>query len=391
MNPDPAPSSGSLAPRLATGLHRPLYFRLSPFGRGWLRAYVLTWALVISLFVVHSLAQLSAYGWDDNPFHVARLTATGWLIRAAVALPFFAWMRHHTIHAASWRRDLLSHCAAMLAFVALENLVCWGAERILPFLPHSTLPRVYANEAHLDVLTYAILLGTVQAYEYYRKLHEREREAHEYALAASRLQTQLAEARLASLRMQLQPHFLYNTLHAISALIYISPETADRMLERLSDLLRLVLEHDDEPEVALRAELDVLDRYLSIQQMRFGDRLHVEHNVEPESLDIRVPALILQPLVENAIRHGIERRASGGRIAIRAHRQGDALRLEVEDDGPGLNAGVEHGGTGVGLANVRARLEQLHGSAGALRLESARGGSMRVVVIVPCQDPRVQA
>lgn len=354
-----------------------------PFGRGWIGAYALGWAAVIALFIAQGLAALRAYEWGGVPFEIARVTATGWLIRALVALPFFAWIRMHPIGAA-WRRDVPKHAAAMVAFVIVENVVCWSAERLLPYLKQHTLAEVFASETHLDVLTYGVLLGAVQTRTYWRELRRREEEARELALAAARLQTQLAEARLAALRTQLQPHFLFNALHAISALIHTDPEKADRMVERLSDLLRLVVEHDGRPLVPLREELEIVDRYLAIQQMRYGERLQVEREMERDALDARVPALLLQPLVENAVRHGIERKASGGRITLRALRDGALLHLAIEDDGPGPAAARP--GNGVGLKNARARLEQLYGAKASLRLEPRQGGGTRAIVTLPWED-----
>src|SRR5262249_53425821 len=154
---------------------------------------------------------------------------------------------------------------------------------------------------------------------------------------------------------------LFNTLHAISTLMHRDVEAADRMLTRLADLLRLAIADSSAQEVTLAHELEFIGRYLEIQQIRFPDRLRIRMEVAPETLDAPVPSLVLQPLVENAVRHGIAPRASGGELAVRAAREGDSLTLEVMDDGPGL-AGEGVSGGGVGLANTRARLEQLYGT-----------------------------
>lgn len=233
------------------------------------------------------------------------------------------------------------------------------------------------GNVHTNVLTYAVLVGASHAYLYYARYRERE-------LRASQLEARLAQSQLQVLKMQLHPHFLFNTLHSISALMHEDVEAADRMMARLSDLLRMTLERAGSQEVPLREELDFLNLYLEIQQTRFGERLMVERDIAAETLDARVPNLILQPLVENAIRHGISSRAAGGRITIRARREEAVLRLEVEDDGPGMDSGrLDANGQGLGLANTRARLEQLCGKAHRLDLENVPSGGLRVRLVIP--------
>jgi LytS/YehU family sensor histidine kinase len=224
------------------------------------------------------------------------------------------------------------------------------------------------------LLTYWLLVGLRHAADYYNKYKDRE-------LKATQLEARLAQAQLQVLKMQLQPHFLFNTLHAISALVHKDVEAADRMITRLSEFLRLTLESVGMQEIELKGELESLDKYLEIEQVRFGDRLTVVRSIDPETLDLLVPNLILQPLVENAVRHSVAPRAAGGRIEIRARRKGDSLLLEVEDDGPGLPSApvVE----GVGLANTRARLEQLYGSAQSMELAPDRG--FRVKLSLPAR------
>jgi LytS/YehU family sensor histidine kinase len=180
--------------------------------------------------------------------------------------------------------------------------------------------------------------------------------------------------------MQLQPHFLFNTLHSISALMHRDVEAADRMLTRLSDLLRLTLESASTPEVPLSRELDFLDAYLEIQQTRFEERLEVVRDIDPLALDALVPNLLLQPLVENAIRHGVANRTTGGRVEISARRENGRLTLSVRDDGPGLSPNA---GQGVGLSNTRARLEHLYGEAQSLALANDPAGGVRVTVVAP--------
>ena len=178
---------------------------------------------------------------------------------------------------------------------------------------------------------------------------------------ATQLQAQLAEARLEALRSQLDPHFLFNTLNAVSSLVERDPRGVRRMITRLSELLRYSMEDAREPEITLRRELDLLDRYLDIMQVRFPG-LNVLRLLDDEALDVMVPSMILQPLVENAIRHGVEKMSDPGRIEIEALVQGETLVLRVRDNGPGDDETADASGGGVGLRNTRARLEQLYGA-----------------------------
>jgi LytS/YehU family sensor histidine kinase len=184
--------------------------------------------------------------------------------------------------------------------------------------------------------------------------------------------------------MQLNPHFLFNTLNAVAALVRKDPEAAEEMVTELGDFLRLTLAGSDAQEVSLREELGFLERYLKIERVRFPDRLTTTLTVEPGTEGARVPSLILQPIVENAIRHGIAGRAEPGRVEVGARRAGDALLLEVRDDGAGLRPERSGPlGEGVGLANTRARLEQLYGRDGRLEIESPEGRGFRVLLRLP--------
>ena len=211
----------------------------------------------------------------------------------------------------------------------------------------------WGTEYH--VLTYFCLLAVIHAFLYYDKLRERE-------VKTSRLEAQLTVARLEVLKTQLHPHFLFNTLNAISALMHRDVDAADRMIALLADLLRLSLDQDSRHQVPLKDELSFLDRYLKIEKIRFRDRLRVEMDVEDECLSAQVPRLILQPLVENSVRHGLAMLSSAGQLAVRARRKGDRLVVSVLDDGPGLPHDGAPEREGVGLANTRARLKQIYGA-----------------------------
>lgn len=234
----------------------------------------------------------------------------------------------------------------------------------------------WGTEYHL--LVYFAIGAVVHAFLFYDKLRDRE-------LKGSRLEAQLAMARLEVLKMQLHPHFLFNTLNAISALMHRDVDAADRMITLLADLLRLSLDKDDRHVVPLSNELEFLDRYLAIEKIRFRDRLRVNMDVDSSCLSCQVPRLILQPLVENSVRHGIARRSAAGMVAIRARRKGNRLELCVIDDGPGL---PEKGGwrEGVGLANSRARLQQLYGDDHRLTLEQAPESGLMVRLELPFEE-----
>jgi LytS/YehU family sensor histidine kinase len=230
---------------------------------------------------------------------------------------------------------------------------------------------------HTEVLTYWMVIGLSHGIDYYRKYRERE-------LRASQLETRLAQAQLDALRMQLHPHFLFNTLNSISVLMTEDVTAARRMLTRLSDLLRASLDNGATHEVSLREELEFLNNYLAIEQTRFHDRLTVRINVEPAALSASVPYLILQPLVENAIRHGIASRTETGVIAISAVRDNGTVELKVCDNGRGLGSHTtDELKKGIGLSNTKARLEQLYGPHHKFEMKNAAGGGLEVSISIP--------
>jgi len=232
--------------------------------------------------------------------------------------------------------------------------------------------------AALDVLVYWSLVGVCQAIINFRSSQERERRAAE-------LEARLASAKLQALRMQINPHFLFNTLNSIATLVYVNPRAADEMLGDLSELLRRSLNSMEEQEIPLAQELEFIGGYISIEQKRFGERLRVEQAVPDELLKALVPALILQPLVENAIRHGIEPRRGPGLIAIEAKREGKQLHLLVRDDGRGLPGEDLNGSVrqGIGLANTQARLQGLYGQDQSFSLGRAEPQGCRVDIHLP--------
>ncbi len=236
-----------------------------------------------------------------------------------------------------------------------------------------------------EMMTYWTIVGLSHAVLYYRESKDR-------ALRTAQLETRLVEAQLKTLQQQLHPHFLFNTLHAISALMHRDVEAADRTLMRLSDLLRLTLENIGQQEIPLQAELDFLAKYLQIEQTRFADRLVVRFDIQPESLDTLVPNLILQPLVENAIKHGVAKKSGPGHIDISARRDGGKLWMEVRDDGMGLSEDALTAlQKGIGVSTTRARLQHLFGADYRFEFHRQPEG-LSVVVVVPWQtEVRAQA
>jgi hypothetical protein len=241
-----------------------------------------------------------------------------------------------------------------------------------------------------ELLVYAAIVGGWNALAAYRRSRERALRAAELELQAAQLREGLASAELATLRTQLNPHFLFNTLNTIAVLMTEDVAAANRMLLRLGELLRASLASTRAQEVALRDELEFVRGYLEIEGARFQDRLDVHIDVEPAALDARVPSMLLQPLVENAIRHGIAPRVEGGTVEIRARRLPGAVELVVRDDGLGLEAPGQPG-SGVGLANTRARLAQLYGAAHRFELADGEEGGLVVTIVIPTEGSHGRA
>jgi LytS/YehU family sensor histidine kinase len=231
-------------------------------------------------------------------------------------------------------------------------------------------------EALKDVATFWILVGLAVGFDYYRRYRDRD-------VRAAQLESQLTAARLRYLRHQLHPHFLFNTLNTISAVMHEDVRAADTMLSRLSDLLRLATRHAEDQEVRLQEELDALDVYLEIMRVRMGDRLRSAVDVAPDTRDALVPFLVLQPLVENAVKHGIAARPEGGWLGVRAYRRNGMLRLEVEDDGPGVANPPGALSAGFGLGGTAERLQHLYGTAARPVLERSARGGLRVTIDIP--------
>ncbi|HUF50798.1 MAG TPA: histidine kinase [Longimicrobiales bacterium] len=333
-----------------------------------------------------SLVLGSGYTWWQS----LAMTLPSWYILAALIPAIVLLSRRFTLGQRQWRGALLVHIGAAVAF-SLVHIAgsTWLTRELLSVVAMNPFAQMLSVQLGIyfvvDMVTYFALVGGYHAYDYGRRYNERERTAAQLALRTSRLEASLALANLDSLRMQLNPHFLFNTLNAIAVLALKGErQGVVRMLTLLSDLLRLSLDQRDQL-VTLREELEFLDLYLEIEQVRFKDRLTIERAVEPEALDAEVPSLLLQPLVENAIKHGISRQTGPGTIRIEGHIvNGDTLELRVLDTGPGFGASrTEQNRAGVGTANTSARLEQLYGMNHSLELCDRPEGGACVAVRLP--------
>jgi two-component sensor histidine kinase len=285
------------------------------------------------------------------------------------------------LQAVGFRRWLVIHLGAAVVFSALcVALVSWltAGERSVQdgsILTFSFLfKKLGVHYFVWDVMLYWTIVVGHLGWTSFQGYRERE-------VQAAQLQQQLVEARLQALRMQINPHFLFNTLNTVSALIHDNPHAADRMVVRLSELLRRTLDHGETQEIALREEIEFLKGYLEIEEARFGDRLAVELRVEPGTEDLLVPYLLLQPLVENAIRHGIEPREEPGRIEISVRRDGDRLELRVKDNGDG----IAHKREGIGLSNTRWRLAHLYPDNFSFDLINGTSGGLEARIRIPCR------
>jgi two-component system, LytTR family, sensor kinase len=276
-----------------------------------------------------------------------------------------------------------SVACALLVLLCLEvsdRLLGWTRLLGAPGSLVSALDKTILH-VHIGIAIYWVVLAANHARSYYRRLGERE-------LRASRLEVHLAEARLATLRTQLEPHFLFNTLNSIGVLMQRDVRGATEMLGRLSEFLRATLSHAGQPEVALHTELEHVRAYLDIERIRFDGRLTATVSAAAGTMDGAVPHLILQPLVENALRHGLSKRSAPGMVAVEAHLDGDRLRLVVRDDGVGLRGWSESRRAGVGLTNVVRRLAHAYGADHRFELHDVATGGVEAVITIPYRPLR---
>jgi signal transduction histidine kinase len=332
---------------------------------------------IFSTLQAYRLTTLSVKPMDVEVWRLLVLNTAYWYVPAALTSWIFRLAHRFPLDSERRVRSVMVHAGAAGAF-SIVHLACMMAVRHLlwpgmMYEPSAVSWTTFVQRSYLmnldwALMTYSAIVGLSYALAYYRESQAR-------AVKAANLEARLAEARLKTLEAELHPHFLFNTLHAISALITTRPDSADRMISRLSDLLRITFDRSGAVVVPLHEEIEFLEKYLEIEQTRFQDRLTVRYEIDPDTLDAEVPRMLLQPLVENAIKHGIAPRSGAGTILISARQDGDVLRLEVDDDGVGLSGATRARlRAGVGLSNTRARLECLYGPAQGIDFSDGSNG-----------------
>jgi two-component system, LytTR family, sensor kinase len=352
----------------------------------WL-AYLGGWTLFALFFISEDAGRLLYQGravqWHGY-LVVWLTTAYAWAFLA----PCVWWLagRLPMSRRTFWRSAGL-HLLASLSFALIEEVLF---ARITPMFGLPWFPRNFAAtfravmpiDFHLNVIVYWSIVGVQHSVSYYRKLREREKLSAQLELRTTQLERQLAQAKLSALNMQLHPHFLFNTLNAIVVLVrQHRVEEADEMLTNLSELLRQTLAGWETQEIPLHREVELINVYLDIQRVRFQGRLAVEMSLSPATLNALVPSLLLQPLVENAVRHGVSRSSAPVTVALKSCLRASVLEIQVCDDGPGISG--ESSGDGVGLSNTRARLQQLYGERQSLSLDRCAGRETIVTVLLP--------
>lgn len=301
-------------------------------------------------------------------------------------LPLILWLsRRVPILPARWGRALAAHAliGVLVAYLhAAVYIILYHAFSQLfegtPFSSESVIEGLFRLNMPMRVANYFLIVAGIFALDFYQRYVDR-------ALTTSRLEAELAQAKVQMLRMQMHPHFLFNALHAIAGLVRAGERPqAVKMISGLSELLRAALDTGNEQRIPLRREMDFVRRYLEIEQVRFSDRLVVAFDIDPGTEDELVPNLVIQPLVENAVNHGIANRAGAGSIGITSRRINGAVRIDVTDDGRGLPAGWDLGrDAGIGLRNTRERLAHLYGDEGRLEVTGLPAGGVRASVAIP--------
>ncbi len=358
--------------------------KLSYFG-----AFFGLWTLLALLFVSLSSATALGGGNQPNLRLLFLIQFTRFYIWGALSPLVYLFVRRFPIEIQVWRRsNLLGHLAALAVFCTVHQILFMIFTWLIDASPGTPVSSFFDNffgkffnGVYLGVMIYSLIVFAIHAFVFYRNFRAEE----EQKLLVT---AQLARAELHALKMQIHPHFLFNTLHSISSLVLEEPAKANAMIARLGDFLRLTLEHSEQQFVTLKKEIEFVRCYLEIEEARFSDRLVIEFDVEPESLTAQVPHLILQPLVENAVQHAVAPRAAGGYIKISARRFNETVRVEIADSGDGIDAattknGISNNGQGVGLVNVRGRLKQLYGANYKFDLNNNPSGGLIVVLEIP--------
>ena len=350
-------------------------------------AIIAVWAVLGLIWVAPIYLETHLENMGHSPFRVFSWGAMMWLVWAPLT-PAIVWLaRRYSLIGGAWKSSLLVHLPAFLLISIIHSAATTAISITMrPFDEMGSRPEFFwpqflqriPGAFGSDLLIYSGVVGICYAFDYYRKYRERE-------IVTTRLEAQLAQAQLDTLRMQLHPHFLFNTLNSIVGLVRDNKNhAAVNMLVGLSDLLRHALEHSSRHEVELREELNFIKLYLSIKEMRFSDRLHIEFDIDPATAKAMVPNLILQPLTENALRHGFGRSVASGVVGITSAAENDQLRLTVYDNGAGLPDNWQlNGSAGIGLANTSARLQQLYDDNHQFDIRNRDGGGVEVVIVMP--------
>ena len=346
-------------------------------GSGWVALWSLVGLAIASEIYLSSNFLGRSITWGE----AISDSLEDWYVYGALSLPV-VWLarRYPPERGSRWAAAGIHLLAALVfssAFILVRTLVGevdgWltGEPATFSEIFHPLLVRTFP----FNLLVYGVILSVSHALDYYRKYHDR-------TVQTLELERHLTEARLQALLHQLKPHFLFNTLNGIASLMHTDVDAADRMLVRLSELLRITMSHTGAPQTTLREEVAFLERYLDIEKIRFRNRLEVVIAVADDAIDAQVPSLILQPMVENAMRHGVEPHSRMGRIELRGARDGGNLVLTVTDNGAGIPAGGPKR-EGIGVANTRARLAELYGAQQKFELVNGPEGGLCVRITIP--------
>lgn len=354
---------------------------------------VVVFAIWTAIGVMNTLQRIANTTGEREMFSIWMLAKIGmgthWL-KAFLSLPLIVFVERFPLGLKNWKSRLPLHFLALVLYVIAFILI---RPYVVPTIYYgSAVPKVITfweasyvafRSFLLDIL-YGFLLTVLGAYLWQYNVRIRNGQ-----LMQERMQARLAGAELQLLKMQLQPHFLFNTLHTISNLAAIDSSKAQIMIARLGALLRISLEHVSSESVSLRRELQFLDSYLDIERARFEERLQVVIDIDAEAMNAEVPNMFLQPLVENSIQHGISKKAQVGLITIYGHRQSNRVLITIDDNGGGSRGQSDSGGLGIGLSNTQARLQQLYGLDFAFHLITTTDGT-RVEIDIPfrfIEDP----
>ena len=349
----------------------------------------LGWTLVSIIFAGISYA--AAIGENNKEFgfiSALRLNLVQFYVWAVLSPLVFRFTRRFPIEFRPLNvRNLLLYFPALISFAGIHQVIHLAVLWSITPRWRQKYPALidcyrayFAFGFYIDLIIALLIVIAVHALLYYQSFRASE-------LAQSSLKTDLAQAQLRALKMQLHPHFLFNTLHSISSLVLEDPPKANSMIARLGDFLRLTVDNSDQQLVTLKEETEFLRCYLDIEQVRFGDRLTVTFELEPQTLSAQVPHLILQPVVENAIQHAIAPRSTRGHINIEAKRLNSLLRVAISDNGPGISSNANlPWKQGIGLTNVRTRLQQIYGSDFRFELMNANDGGLNAIMEIPFEQ-----